>query len=112
MTRSTVLVAAWQSGLYGLADKSCREELPGQSIEGLARDSSGNALAIVGGKSTLDGGLPRWLDGISGTGNIAASGSTVAVIDRAGTLYESEDVGGTWSRRGDPLPIPSCILIV
>ena len=315
MRRATVLVATWQSGLYALADQSCRLELPGQSIKGLARDSSGNALAIVGGKSvcrrtaagawltiatseldlaccvavganiyvgandaaqvlrvcddgslerftgfdhvpgrdrwyagtalidgrlvgpplgirsmsatcdsqaifanvhvggiprstdggatwlatidvdsdvhqvcahprrpeiviaatgiglgisrdggdtwiieheglharycsavafvgddllvaassdhfapkgaiyrrpldrggplsTIDGGLPRWLDGISDTGNIAASGSTVAVIDRAGKLYVSEDLGGTWSRRGDPLPIPSSILIV
>ncbi len=62
--------------------------------------------------STIDGGLPRWLDGISDTGNIAASGSSIAVIDRAGKLYQSEDAGHTWSRQGDPLPIPSSILIV
>ena len=59
----------------------------------------------------VEGGLPRWLDGISDTGNIAASGSTVAVVDRAGKLYLSHDAGRTWSRHGDPLPIPSSLFV-
>lgn len=47
----TVLVATWRNGLFALADNTFHEEWPGQSVRGLARDSSGNALAIVGGKS-------------------------------------------------------------
>jgi hypothetical protein len=45
------LAATWRNGLFALAGETCQEEWPGQSIKGLARDSSGNALAIVGGKS-------------------------------------------------------------
>ncbi len=59
----------------------------------------------------VGGGLPRWLDGISDTGNVAACGSTVAVADRAGNLFLSEDAGRTWSRRGDSLPIPSSLFV-
>jgi hypothetical protein len=59
----------------------------------------------------VEGGLPRWLDGISDTGNIAASGSTAAVVDRSGKLYLSHDAGRTWSRQGGPLPIPSSLFV-
>lgn len=48
---TAVLVATWRGGLYALADQAFRAEVPGQSIKGLARDGSGHALAIVGGKS-------------------------------------------------------------
>ena len=57
------------------------------------------------------GGLPQWLDGIADTGNIAASGATVAVVDHGGKLYLSEDAGCTWSRHGEPLPTPSSIFV-
>jgi hypothetical protein len=59
----------------------------------------------------VGGGLPRWIDGIADTGNLAASGSTLAVADRAGNLYLSEDTGRTWSRHGNPLPTPSSVFV-
>jgi hypothetical protein len=59
----------------------------------------------------VGGGLPRWIEGIADTGNIAASGSTLAVADRAGNLYLSEDAARTWSRHGNPLSTPSSVLI-
>jgi len=57
------------------------------------------------------GGLPRWLDGIVDTGNIAANGSTVAVVDRAGNLYLSEDGAATWAKVAGDLPGPTGLLI-
>lgn len=63
------------------------------------------ALAPVGG------GLPRWIEGIVDTDCIATQGSAVAVTDRAGNLYVSEDAGGTWLRAADRLPSPISILI-
>jgi photosystem II stability/assembly factor-like uncharacterized protein len=59
----------------------------------------------------IGAGLPRWIDGIADTGNIAANGSTLAVADHAGNLYLSEDTGRTWSRLGAALPTPSSVLI-
>lgn len=59
----------------------------------------------------LRGGLPRWIEGIADTGNIAACGSAVAVADRAGNLYLSADAGRTWSRGGDRLPAPSSLFV-
>jgi hypothetical protein len=57
-------------------------------------------------------GLPRWLDGITDTGCIAACGSALAVADKAGNLYLSADAGRTWSRRANGLPTTSSVLIV
>lgn len=59
----------------------------------------------------MDGGLPRWLDGIADTGNIAANGSKVAVVDRGGNLYLSVDAGATWSRVADGLPAASGLFL-
>lgn len=59
----------------------------------------------------VGGGLPRWLDGIADTGNIAARGSAVAVADRGGNLFLSEDAGRTWSRGAQGLPPPSSVFI-
>jgi hypothetical protein len=57
--RPTILVATWREGLFALADQGFHEEWAGESVVGLARDGSGNALAIVGGQSlcrrTADG---------------------------------------------------------
>src|ERR1700733_3918811 len=50
-TRPPVLVATWGNGLFALAEQAFHAEWPGQSVRGLARDSSGDALAIGGGKS-------------------------------------------------------------
>jgi hypothetical protein len=58
------------------------------------------------------GGLPRWFDGVVDTTCIATHASTLALADRGGNLYLSEDAGQTWSRMADGLPAPSSILIV
>ena len=47
--------------------------------------------------SPVGGGLPTWISGICDTGCIAVCGSTVALADRAGNLYLSDDLGRTWS---------------
>ncbi len=59
----------------------------------------------------VEGGLPTWLNGIADTGCIATNGSTVVVVDRAGTLYLSTDLGLAWSRSSSELPTPSSVLI-
>lgn len=67
-------------------------------------DGSGPLLPV-------GGGLPKWLDGIVDTACIATHASTLALADRGGTLYLSEDTGRTWSSAGR-LPTPSSLLIV
>ena len=56
-------------------------------------------------------GLPRWLEGISDTGNISAFGATLAVADQAGNLYLSADAGHSWSRQLGVFPTPSSVLV-
>ena len=57
-------------------------------------------------------GLPAWTDGIVDTGCIATGGSAVALADRKGNLYVSDNTGRSWSRRASGLPPPSSVLIV
>jgi hypothetical protein len=59
----------------------------------------------------VGGGLPRWIEGIADTGCIATHGSTVAVVDKAGNLYVSEDTGRAWSRRADRIHTPNSLLV-
>ena len=59
----------------------------------------------------VEGGMPTWTEGIVDTGCIAANGSSIAVADRAGSLYGSDDFGRAWSRRFNGLPTPSGVLI-
>jgi hypothetical protein len=61
--------------------------------------------------AAVEGGMPAWTDGVVDTGCIAANGSSIAVADKAGNLYGSDDSGRTWSLRGTGLPTPSCILL-
>jgi hypothetical protein len=65
-----------------------------------------------GGPFRPVGGLPRWLDGIVDTGNISARGDCVAVADRSGHAFLSQDGGRTWRRIAARLPPPSGVLIV
>ncbi len=51
----------------------------------------------------LGGGLPKWLDGTVDTDCIATRDSTIALIDKLGRLYVSQDDGATWSCPCDPL---------
>jgi hypothetical protein len=59
----------------------------------------------------VEEGLPTWLNGIADTGCIATNGSTIVVVDRAGTLYLSTEFGLAWSRSSSELPTPSSVLI-
>ncbi len=59
----------------------------------------------------VEGGLPTWINGIVDTGCIATNGSTIVVVDRAGTLYLSTEFGRAWSRSSSELPTPSSVLI-
>jgi hypothetical protein len=68
-------------------------------------DGSGPLLPV-------GGGLPKWLDRGVDTAGIATHASTLALADRGGNLYLSEDTGRTWSRIADQLPTPSSVLIV
>jgi hypothetical protein len=64
-----------------------------------------------GNIAAVEDGLPAWIEGIADTGCIAANGSSIAVADRVGNLYCSEDFGRTWSCRSASLPTPSGVLI-
>jgi hypothetical protein len=59
----------------------------------------------------VEGGMPARVEGITDTGCIAANGSYIAIADRAGNLYGSDDFGQAWSRRSIGLPTPSGVLI-
>jgi hypothetical protein len=59
----------------------------------------------------VEGGMPVWTEGKAETGCIAANGSSVAVADRGGNLYCSDDFGRTWLRMSTRLPAPSGVLI-
>ncbi len=59
----------------------------------------------------VENGLPAWLSGKVDTGCIATNGSTIAIADRGGNLYSSDDFGRDWSRRSSRLPAPSGVLI-
>jgi hypothetical protein len=59
----------------------------------------------------LGDGLPMWINGIADTGCIATNGSTIVVVDRAGTLYLSTEFGPGWSLSSSELPTPSSVLI-
>jgi hypothetical protein len=59
----------------------------------------------------VENGLPTWINGIADTGCIATNGSTIVVVDRAGTLYLSTEFGLAWSQSSSELPTPSSVLI-
>ncbi|HWZ91683.1 MAG TPA: hypothetical protein VNW92_22630 [Polyangiaceae bacterium] len=68
-------------------------------------------VAEDGPLSAVLGDLPEWTDGIVDTNCIAASGSRVALADRAGNVYLSSNAGLNWSRAADRLPALSGILV-
>lgn len=53
----------------------------------------------------LDGGMPAWTAGITDTHCIATRDAMVAIIDREGNIYLSQDDGLTWSHT--PARVPS-----
>lgn len=60
----------------------------------------------------LDGGFPRRISGICDTDGIDVIGSRIAVADRAGNLYQSEDLGRTWSSRATGARSPSAVALI
>jgi hypothetical protein len=68
-------------------------------------------VKLDGSLVAVEGGMPAWAQGIVDTGCIAANGSSIAVADRAGNLYVSDEFGRTWSSRRTGLPTPSGVLI-
>lgn len=72
------------------------------------------ARPIEGGgpPARLSSGFPKWLDGIADTGCIAARERSVAVADKGGSLYISEDGGSSWSRSASGLPPISGVLVI
>jgi hypothetical protein len=68
------------------------------------------SLKLDGRLAPVEGGMPRWTGGIVDTGCIAASGSSIVVVDRAGNLYVSEDFGQAWSCRSTGLVNPSGVI--
>jgi photosystem II stability/assembly factor-like uncharacterized protein len=69
------------------------------------------AVKLEGALAAVEGGMPVWTDGKVDTRCIATNGSLVAMADRGGNLYCSEDYGRTWMCSGDKLPTPSGVLI-
>jgi hypothetical protein len=67
-------------------------------------------VRLDGSLVAVEGGMPAWTEGSADTGCIAAYGSSIAVADRAGNLYVSDDFGRAWSRRSTGLPTPSGVL--
>jgi hypothetical protein len=57
------------------------------------------------------GGLPRWTHGLVDTHDLAARGATVALADKHGYVYLSEDHGETWGCMHERLPFPSGVVI-
>jgi hypothetical protein len=57
-------------------------------------------------------GLPRWLDGICDTDCVDVLGPAIALVDRAGTLYLSDDLGRSWSRFATGHRSPSSVAIL
>jgi hypothetical protein len=59
----------------------------------------------------VGGGLPARTHGLVDTHDIAARGASVALADKGGTLYASEDRGATWTCVHERLPYPSGVVI-
>lgn len=92
----------------------------GRRVAGLVSDgpfaSHGTVLRrsidSPGSLRPVGGGLPDRLDGIVDTGCIASKGAELAVVDRGGNVYVSEDAGHRWTRRTGGIQDPSSALIV
>ncbi len=57
------------------------------------------------------GGLPRWLDGIVDTANIAVCRGVIAVADRGGHVYVSLDGGRSWRCAAVGMAVPTGVCI-
>ena len=68
-------------------------------------------LCTEGSLVAVEGGMPAWTEGRVDTGCIAENGSSIAIADRGGNLYGSDDFGRAWSSWSTGLPTPSGVLI-
>ncbi len=64
-----------------------------------------------GNIAPVEHGMPAWISGIADTGCIATNGSHIAVVDRDGNLYLSNEFGRAWSHSSSKVPTPSSVLI-
>jgi hypothetical protein len=110
----------WTTEREGLHAPYCSEVavvgddiLVAASADHFAREGAiyRRAIDSDGPLTPVGGGLPRWIDGISDTGNIAVWGQAIAVADRAGNLFLSGNAGHTWSRQDVQLPTPSGLFV-
>jgi hypothetical protein len=69
------------------------------------------SIGSNGAFEAVGGGMPAWTEGMVDTHCIATKSSFVAVADKGGNLYSSNDFGRTWSSIRTGLPSPSSILI-
>lgn len=69
------------------------------------------SAAAPGSLRPAGGGLPDLLEGIVDTGCIASRGEQLAVVDRGGNVYASDDGGRRWTRLAGRIPDPSSALI-
>ena len=58
------------------------------------------------------GGLPQWLSGICDTQCLDSTGDTVALVDRTGKVFLSQDSGARWSEYAAAHAVPSSLVIV
>ncbi|MGO8815641.1 MAG: WD40/YVTN/BNR-like repeat-containing protein [Terriglobia bacterium] len=68
-------------------------------------------LKPEGSLVAVEGGMPAWTEGKVDTGCIATHGSSIAMADRAGNLYVSDDFGRSWSSKASQVPTPTGVLI-
>jgi hypothetical protein len=57
------------------------------------------------------GGLPEWFGSNLDTHTLGASGPTVVLSTREGTVYRSDDGGSSWSPSVQGLPTITCVLM-
>lgn len=68
-------------------------------------DEAGPLLPVAGG-------FPRSISGICDTDGIDVNGSSIALADRGGNLYWSQDLGRTWSSRATGARSPSAVVLI
>lgn len=60
----------------------------------------------------VHGGLPPWLTGICDTQCLDSRGASVALADRAGNVFVSEDCGAHWDELAAALGVPSGLVML
>jgi len=58
------------------------------------------------------GGFPARTRGLVDTHDLCARGETVALADKSGYVYASEDRGETWRCVQEGLPYPSGVVLI